>query len=271
MPRHQNAIPLAFVVGGSEGIGLAVAEALTGRGGDVVVLSRSAAKLEAALARLEARRTSPGQRLVCRALDVTDATATTSTVDTLVAELGTPELVVDTAGFARPGWLGEVPLEDVRAMMEVNFFGTLHVCHAVVPHLVRAGGGTIVTTSSMAGLAGVFGYTGYCASKFAVVGFSQALRRELRPYGVRVQVLCPPNTRTPGFDEENRHKPAEVLAAEETVTTLEPEAVAAELLAALGSRRFLVIPGRDGRLAHVAMRLAPSVVDRMLRRPEPVR
>ncbi|HWJ08750.1 MAG TPA: SDR family oxidoreductase [Nocardioides sp.] len=254
---HQR----AFVFGGSEGIGLAVAERLAAEGTEVVVLSRSAAKLGAALAQL-------GDAALARPVDVTDAAAVQEAVDALVEEVGVPDLVVCTAGYARPGWLEELPAEDVTGMVATNLLGTINVARAVLPHLRAAGRGTIVTTSSMAGLAGVFGYTVYSATKFGVVGFSEALRREARPYGVRVLVLCPPNTLTPGFDEENRHKPAEVLAAEESVKTLTPLEVADALLGALRRKRgFLVVPGRDSRLAAVAIRHLPAVVDRALRRP----
>ncbi|GAA3667001.1 hypothetical protein GCM10022237_28730 [Nocardioides ginsengisoli] len=190
-------------------------------------------------------------------------------VEALVAEGGVPDLVVTTAGYARPGYLEDLPEDDVTGMVATNLLGTINVCRAVLPHLRAAGGGTIVTTSSMAGLAGVFGYTVYSATKFGVIGFSEALRREVRPYGIRVRVLCPPNTLTPGFEEENRHKPAEVLAAEESVSTLTADEVADELMRALPRRRgFLVVPGRDSRLAAVAIRHLPAVVDRALRRPE---
>jgi 3-dehydrosphinganine reductase len=249
----------AFVVGGSEGIGLAVAQRLATSGVEVAIFGRSGEKLRAA-------NESLGGTAYVAQLDVTDADATRGALDRAVAELGTPDLVVSTAGFARAEWFHEAPLDNVRAMMETNYLGTVHVCHALVPHLVEAGRGTIVTTSSMAGVTGVFGYAGYSASKFAVVGFSEALRRELRPHGVHVATLCPPNTRTPGFDEENRTKPAEVLAAEEKVKTLEPEQVADYLLKVLPSKPRLVIPGLDGRLGHSVIRHLPRLAERMLRR-----
>jgi 3-dehydrosphinganine reductase len=249
----------AFVVGGSEGIGLALAQRLAVSGTEVAIFGRSEDKLQAA------SRTLP-RPAYAESLDVTDAAATRDVLDRAVTSVGVPDLVVSTAGFARAEWFHEEPLDNVRAMIETNYLGTVHVCHAVVPHLVAAGGGTIVTTSSMAGLTGVFGYAGYSASKFAVVGFSEALRRELRPHGVHVTVLCPPNTRTPGFDEENRTKPAEVLAAEEKVRTLEPDQVAEHLLKVLPRRPRLVIPSADGRLGHAVIRHLPRVADRMLRR-----
>jgi 3-dehydrosphinganine reductase len=258
------------VVGGSEGIGAAVGRRVVRAGADLAVVSRSPEKLAAARDDLERRRTRPGQRVLTRPADVRDEDATREAVDALVADLGAPDLVVVTAGYARPGYLADLPSEHVRRMVEVNLLGTVHACRAAVPHLAAAGGGTIVTTSSLAGLAGVFGYTVYSATKFGVVGFSEALRREVRPYGITVRVLCPPNTRTPGFDEENRHKPPEVRAAEEGAGTLDPDDVAAALMRALRRRRgFLVVPGRDARLAAAVIRHLPLVADRVLRRPEP--
>lgn len=255
----------AFVFGGSEGIGLALAERLVAGGTRVVVLSRSEEKLAAALDRLDA-----GDRARSRAVDVTAPDAVAAAVDALVAEVGVPDLVVTTAGYARPGYLDELPAEDITGMVATNLLGTVNVCRAVLPHLRAAGTGTIVTTSSMAGLAGVFGYTVYSATKFGVIGFSEALRREVRPYGITVKVLCPPNTLTPGFAEESLHKPPEVLAAEESVATLTPDQVADALVRALARRRgFLVVPGRDSRLAALAIRHLPAVVDRALRRPTP--
>lgn len=261
---------LSFVVGGSEGIGSSVAGRLAARGDDVIVLSRSETKLAAAVERLEGLRRHPDQTLMSSSIDVTDPVTMSRTIDELVAAHGTPDLVVNTAGYARPGWLDEIPADDVRGMVEVNLLGTINLARAVVPYLQASGRGIFVTTSSMAGLAGVFGYTVYSATKFGVIGLSEALRREVEPYGVRVLVLCPPNTLTPGFETENLHKPAEVLAAEEKASTMTADEVADHLLRALSRRRgFLIVPGRRNRLAAFAIRHLPRLVDRELRRADP--
>jgi 3-dehydrosphinganine reductase len=120
----------------------------------------------------------------------------------------------------------------------------------------------------MAGYLGLFGYAGYCASKYAVIGFSQALRHELKPYGICVSVLCPPSTRTPGFEEENRLKPPEVLRMEEKAGTVEAQDVARALLRALPGRPFLIHPSLESRLIFRASRFLPQrVLDFLMRRP----
>lgn len=260
---------LALVVGGSLGIGRAVACGLARRGSHVLLAARRPDPLARAREQVEASRCSPEQRVACLQLDVRQAGPTREALRQAVAEHGVPDLVVNCAGQARPGFLHEQGPEDLEEQVTLNYLGTAYVCQALLPYLLQRRSGHLVNTASLAGLFGLFGYSGYCASKFAVVGFSEALRRELRPLGIRVSVLCPPNTRTPGLEEENRHKPAEVRAVEEKVAVLEAEQVAEALLRELPRGRFLVIPSRDGRLAQALNRLAPWALEFFLRRPYP--
>ena len=244
----------ALVTGGSEGIGLAVAQELHKRGAHVSIAGRSREKLEIAKCRL------PFAAVHC--LDLTDFLATQALID----EEAPFELVVNCVGFARPGYLLEQQVGEIRAMMETNLFAAVNLSKVLLPSWTARRSGHLVHTSSIAGFLGLFGYTGYCASKFALLGFCEALRREVRPYHIAVSLLCPPNTRTPGLLEENRTKPPEVLATEEKVAVVEPEWVARKLVEALPHRPFLVIPTFDGRMAHRLNRWAPSLLEPMLRR-----
>jgi 3-dehydrosphinganine reductase len=249
---------LCLVVGGSEGIGRAVATGLSARGSRVIVAARREGPLR------DAQRATGAAG--SRAFDVADWAAVDGAVRDVVASDGVPDIVVNCAGLALPGWLHEVDVAELDEMMRVNYMGTVHVCRAIVPHMIARRSGVMVNTASMGGLLGLFGYTGYCGSKFAVVGFSEALRREVAPHGVRVTLLCPPNTRTPGLARENLRKPAEVLAQEEKVATLEPEAVAEALLRALPKGKSVVIPTLDGQAAWWLARVAPWLLERILRR-----
>jgi 3-dehydrosphinganine reductase len=239
------------------------------QGAHVIISSRTPQKLEHAVQQLETHRVDPSQCLFSIPLDVTDYAATQKAVDLIVNRYGVPHFLINCAGFARPGYLDELPLEHYREMMDVNFFGTLHTTKAIVPHFKRAKRGHLVQTSSMAGFLGLFGYTGYCASKYAVIGFAQALRQELKPFNIRVTVLCPPNTRTPGLDKENQFKPKEVLQVEEKVNVVDAARVSKVLLEALPKNRFMCVPTFDGRLAYSLSRFFPGVLDLFLKRPSP--
>jgi len=250
---------LAWVFGGSQGIGLAVGEELVKQGCRVRLWARRPDLLQQEATRIRADWT---------ALDVSDYAATESAVETALQSDGTPQFVFNCAGLALPGYLLELSAADIATMNQVNYLGTAYVCKAVLPALVKQGSGHIINVSSLGGVMGLFGYTGYCGSKYAVMGFSEALRREVSGYGIRVSALCPPNTRTPGLDQENLRKPAEVLAQEEKVQVLEAAQVAQYLLKALPSNPFTVIPSFDGRLAHLLSRWAPGILNLFLKRPQ---
>jgi len=149
--------------------------------------------------------------------------------------------------------------------MKTNLYGAWNTISALLPHM-RERGGYIVNVSSMAGLIGVFGYTDYSASKFALIGLSEALRSELRRYGITVSVLCPPDTDPPGLQEENKTKPPETKATSARAKLMQPDAVARALINGMERRRFLIIRGFDGKLTFAVKRLFPGLVDWMMSR-----
>ena len=249
----------ALVVGGTQGIGLETARLLASEGCRVWVAARDQARLDEVCQSIQS---SP------LALDVTDRESTLKLLEQTMQSEGVFDLVINCAGLALPGYLDQQTPDDVRTMMEVNYFGTYNVCKAMTQPMIEKGSGTIVNTSSLGGLMGLFGYTGYCASKYAVVGFSEALRREVKPFGLKVCLLCPPNTDTPGLARENLTKPAEVLAQEESVKTVSPEFVAQKLLRALPRGKNMVIPTFDGWLAYYLSRYAPFILEQFIKRPK---
>jgi short-subunit dehydrogenase len=118
----------------------------------------------------------------------------------------------------------------------------------------------------MAGFIGVFGYADYGASKFAMMGLSETLRMELRQYNIRISVLCPPDTDTPGYELENRTKPPETWAIGETAKLIEPEVVARALLKGIRKERYMILANAEGWLIYLTKRYAPFVLDWMLAR-----
>jgi len=254
----------AWVFGGSEGIGLSIAEALAASGAEVIIISRNIDKLEKAV---DTINVSTGRRVDHKALDICDYQTTRDVIDTLVAQRGTPDWVINCAGSCRPGYFKDLKPEHFEQMMALNLMGTVHVCKAIEPHFRSEKKGHIVNTASIAGFIPLFGYTGYSASKYAVKGFSRALRIELKPFNIKVSLLCPPNTNTPGLDAENLFKPQAVLDAEEKLTPMDPETVAQIVLKKLDGNPWLIIPGKDGWLAYVVNRISTRLINWLVRRP----
>ncbi len=176
-----------------------------------------------------------------------------------VKEFGPPDILVNCAGQATPRTFEEVGYDQFDETMKINLYGTRNTVAALLPAMKKRGG-AIVNTSSIAGFIGVFGYTDYNASKFAVLGFSEALRSELKQYDIAVSVLCPPDTDTPGLVVENLTKPPETKAVTAGVGLMKPEAVAKAMIHGMEKGTFVIVPGLDGKFSVLAQRFIPGVV-----------
>jgi short-subunit dehydrogenase len=256
---------IAMIPGGSTGIGLAIAKRFAALGADVAIFARREEPLIAAAEEIGGERRRTTQRVLWRQLDVAAADQVQSGLSAAVAELGPPDVLINCAGRAIPNYFERISLAQLEETMRINFYGCWHAVQTLLPHM-RGRGGYIVNVSSLAGLIGVFGYTDYSAAKFAVIGFSEALRSELAPHGITISVLCPPDTATPGFERENLTKPRETHAVSAGARVLTAAAVADALLAGMAKRSFLIIPGREARLGHLAHRLLPRLVRRVMDR-----
>lgn len=253
-----------YVVGGSAGIGLAIARKAAGLGANVTIFARRQLPLGTAAAEIRGACIAPQQRVSQHTMDAADHNQVPTVMAAAMSEDGPPDVLINCAGRALPRRFEEVAYEQFDETLRANLCSCWNTVQAVLPHL-RAGA-YIVNTSSIAGLIGVFGYTDYCASKFAVIGFSEALRCELKPRGIAVSVLCPPDTDTPGFANENRTKPPETRAISANAKLMTADAVAEALLHGIARRQFLIVPGLDGRLAVLAKRLFPGMVARLMDR-----
>ncbi|MEW6691024.1 MAG: SDR family oxidoreductase [Pseudomonadota bacterium] len=237
----------ALITGGSSGIGLATAHLLAQRGWRVSLLARDRARLEAAARGLGA---ASGAGDVARVfpVDVAERADCAGAVHAAIAQSGAPDLVLACAGVARPGHFDEIPDADFERAMAVNYFGVLNTVRPALEAMKRKGGGSIVLVSSGAGLIGIFGYSAYAPSKFAVRGLAEVLRGELAPCGIRVSVVYPPDTQTPQLEEENRFKPAQTRAITSGGGVLSAQAVARAIVEGVEHGRFVIAPGPRMRL-----------------------
>jgi len=237
------------ITGGSSGIGRATARLLTKRGAHVSIIARRQGLLDETLAELEALRQDPAQRLRAACADVTDWDQTQKAIGTLTTDGYAPDTLINAAGFAHPGYCEELPLDIYRKTMDVDYFGTLHAVKAALPAMMEQRSGHIVNFSSMAGYLGVFGYTAYSAAKFAVRGFSDVLRAEMKPHGIHVSVVFPPDTDTPQLHYENQFKPLETRRIAGAARALTADQVAQALVRGIERRQVYILPGFEAQLS----------------------
>ncbi|MGB9673330.1 MAG: SDR family oxidoreductase [Anaerolineales bacterium] len=246
-PANFYSNKLALISGGSSGIGLALARQLAQSGANVWLLARRRDQLEMALNSLS---TSPSQRHGILMGDVSDWNTVVRLVEDLKQEIGTPDLIINSAGITQPGYVQELPIEIFERMISVNYLGTVYITKALLPSLIERGSGVIVNISSVAGFIGTFGYSAYGASKFAVRGFSDVLRAELKPHGIQVAVVFPPDTDTPQLAYEEPFKPPETRALSKSGGLLTAEQVALAILNGVSRGKYIILPGLETKILY---------------------
>jgi NAD(P)-dependent dehydrogenase (short-subunit alcohol dehydrogenase family) len=173
---------VGLVTGGGGGIGRAIAQRLAHDGMAVAVLDRDADAAQTVAADIGGLAVTA---------DVTRPQEVGSAVDTVLARFSRVDLLVNNAGVAWMGPVLDTPLEALRSMLAVNVEGVFIVSRAVLPHMIERRAGSVVNLASWAGKTGNAYFACYSASKFAVIGLTQALAREMAPHGIRINAICP--------------------------------------------------------------------------------
>jgi 3-dehydrosphinganine reductase len=238
---------LVLITGGSSGIGFALAKRLVTEGAHVFILARDKHRLSAAVETLQ-KLAKPDQNIGSIQLDVTKSKEMDAPLTKWIEKQGTPDLLINSAGVAHPGYFQELDTEIFQWMMDVNYFGMVNVTKVIIPYMIARGSGQVVNISSEAGFIGVFGYTAYGASKYAVRGFTDALRAEMKPLGVNLSIVFPPDTQTPQLEYEQQFKPAETKAIAGSSSVMTPEKVAQIILRNIRYNRYMIIPGFEGKV-----------------------
>lgn len=237
----------AIITGGSSGIGLAVALRLAAAGHPVALIARGEAMLDAARGRICALY--PQARVHCASADVTDPAALSAAIAGATVALGPASMLVCSAGITEPGLFAALPPETHRRIMDVNYFGTLNAVQAVLPHL--GPGGRIAIVSSAAALTGIYGYSGYAPSKFALRGLAEVLRVELADRAIGVTLCLPPDTDTPQLAAELPLRPEATSRIAALGQVMTADAVATALVKGMAANRFMVLPGASIRALHL--------------------
>ena len=253
----------ALVTGGSSGIGRALALALVREGAHVAILARGKDRLVEVQRELEGAA-GFGQCIVAVAADVADSEQTARAVSEAAAALGGLDLLVNDAGLALARREADTTLADYRRMLDVDFLGMVHATRAALPHLLAARGADVVNVTSLVALLPITGYAAYGPAKAAATTWSEILRQELAPQGVRVATVFPPDTDTPQLAEENRGKPPETRALAGGAGLLSAETVAAAILLGVARGKAQIVPGASARGVALLARLFPGLVRRVI-------
>ena len=205
-----------------------MALALADAGSDVVLAARSAGDLQEAARAVESR----GRAALAVPADVRDAAQVDALVARALERFGRVDTLVNNAGLGHFGPVDELPVEKFDEMVAVNLRGPFLCTRAVVPAMKRQGSGTIVNVASVAGLVGNPNLSGYNATKFGLMGFSEATMLELRQAGIRVSVICPGSTATDfgrGNSVPGMLSPEDVAMAVMAIVTAAPNALLSQI------------------------------------------
>lgn len=250
----------AVISGAGSGLGAAMARRLAAAGWRVAVTDQHAERAAAVAAELA------GDGHFAEPLDVTDSAAWAALAERVDAEFGRLDALINNAGVATGGMLGDTPLEDWQWVLDIDLMGVVRGCHHFVERFREQRFGHIVNVASWAGLAAAPGIASYGTAKAGVVALSEMLRAELHPHGVQVSVLCPAFVTT-GLTETMRAPDSSY--AERVQRWMQRSGVSADdvagiVLRALDKPRFLLLTHPETRWQYRLKRLFPSLYFRML-------
>ena len=249
------------LTGAGSGIGRALALALAGRGAELAVADVNETGLEETAAQLKGL----GANVSVHRVDVADADAVKAYAAAVVAEHGRVHAVFNNAGVALIQSVSQQNLADFEWLMAINFWGVVYGSRAFLPYLQEVEEAHIVNTSSILGVIAMPTQSAYCAAKYAVRGFSEALRMELADSHIGVSHVCPGGVKT-GIVRASRYTPTdnEAPTREETAqrfaqrAALQPEEAAEIILRGVARNRSRILVGRDAHVLALLQRLSPN-------------
>ncbi|HEV2123693.1 MAG TPA: SDR family oxidoreductase [Chloroflexota bacterium] len=257
MTTFEGRPQVVVITGASSGIGRATALAFAKEGARVVVSARREAPLHTLVAECEQRG---GQALAVPA-DTTDEQAMHQLARRAVETFGGLDVWVNNAAVYTIGRFDDIPPEDFRRTIETNFFGYVNGCRAALQHFKRANWGVIVNVASVNGVAGAPYSTAYASSKFAVRGFSEALRQDLMGTDISVCTILPASIDTPLFEHAANYTGR---ALDPLGPIYEPEQVASAIVRCASRPSREIIVGGAGKVMVAMHKFAPGMYERML-------
>ena len=223
---------IVLITGASSGIGRASAILFAKKGANLILVARRKEKLESIAEELKKFKIST---LICEC-DVSDKSQVKKMSNLVLEKYQSIDILVNNAGFAIYGSVSNLTTEDIESQMATNYFGMIYCIKNFLPSMKEKGSGHIVNVASVAGSFGLPGIASYCATKFAMLGFSEGLKHELKETGIGVTVVSPIMVRTNFFDHESFEKMPKY-----SPMSLSAETVAQAILKASNSPRLEII------------------------------
>lgn len=241
------------ITGASKGIGKEVARLLANEGANLFLIARG----EAALTEL-AKELSTKTTVHVKTCDVSDKQSVAQTVKVIKEKFSSVDGLINNAGTTYPEYFEKTPLEEFERVNAVDYLGSVYMTHGLWSMIENKG--FVSFTSSVVGYMGVFGFGSYAGPKFALFGLAETISQELAARDISVSVLCPPDTETPGFEEEEKTKPHETRELSKGAKLMTATQVAEKFITALKKRRFVITCNFESGLYYRLTRLVPGIV-----------
>lgn len=247
---------LILITGGSSGIGQALARKFIDLGANVYIIARRLENLTSTILDLKSRRINANQLVGLISTDVASERQVQSILEKFMAKVGVPDYVINCAGTVVPGTISELDSNVFHSIMNVNFFGTVNVTKAVLPGMLQRGSGHIVNISSFLGFFASYGYSAYASSKFAVRGFSDVIRAELKPQGIKVSIVFPADTDTPQLAEERKQQSVMIREINALGGLMSADTAATKIIKGISQGRYIITPGFMSTFVYALLNVA---------------
>jgi 3-dehydrosphinganine reductase len=249
-----------LITGGSSGIGKALAKQFLEQESHIILCARNSDKLSAAKLDLINETNVLESNITLISADITNYDLLAQSFKPFITKETVPDMLINCAGVAHPGEFSDLSMDTFHWLMDTNYYGTVHTIKLLSPAMIQRGSGHIVNISSAAGFIGTYGYTAYGASKFAVRGFSDALRSEFKPKNIDLSLVFPPDTDTPQLAYEAQYKPAITKELAGNAGILSADKVAKAIIKGIQKKKYIIVPGGENAfLYHLSNILGPNV------------
>jgi len=261
MSNYQNKV--VWITGASSGIGEALAMAFAKEGAKLVLSSRRANELNNVKQKLNINE----KNVLVLPLDLADTNSLTNHAAKVIATFGKIDVLINNGGISQRSWVKDTPLDIDRKIMEVNFFGTVALTKAVLPHMIKQNSGQILVISSIAGKFGFYLRSAYSASKHALHGFFESLRMEVYNNNIKVMMACPGKIKTDiSLNALNAKGEKTNLMDESTEKGISAAACAQGIIKGLNNNKYEIFIGGKEMKSVWIKRFFPTLFTNLLRK-----